>query len=155
MSKLFFECASNFLEFFSNTLLFVIRDTFDPIRDGFEKRIVALPREFRLKRKDVRNVFRGSRRFSADTGSFFLKKSGFENSRFGFGVPISVAKKANARNKLRRMASEWVRIHLSSIISGFDVFVVFKKEALSYTKKEFYKRMEGSFIKAGLLKGRL
>ncbi|OGZ98062.1 MAG: ribonuclease P protein component [Candidatus Sungbacteria bacterium RIFCSPLOWO2_12_FULL_41_11] len=114
---------------------------------------MALPRQFRLKRKDVRNVFMGSRRFSSVIGTFFLKKNGFLFNRFGFAVPVSVSKKSNARNRIKRMAVEWTCAHFREVAGGFDVLVIFKKEVVNLNKKEFYKHLRASFINAGIFKG--
>lgn len=114
---------------------------------------MAFSKKFRLKRKDVRNIFIGSRRFSSAVGTFFLKKNGFLFSRFGFAVPVAVSRKSNIRNKIKRMALERVRINLSDIVAGFDILIIFKKEVVNMTKREFYKQLQESFIKAGIFKG--
>ena len=113
---------------------------------------MALPKQLRLKRKDIKNIFKGSRRFSSAIGTFFLKKNGFLFSRFGFAVPVSVSKKSNIRNKIKRMALERVRISLPNIVGGFDILVIFKKEAANMIKKEFHEQLQESFIRAGLFK---
>ena len=113
---------------------------------------LALPKKFRLKRKDVRNIFSGSRRLSSAIGTFFLKNNGLLFSRFAFAVPVSVSKKSNIRNRIKRMALGRVRINLFNIIAGLDVVVIFKKEAASFTQKEFYQKLQESFLRIGLLK---
>ena len=51
------------------------------------------------------------------------------------------------------MALERVRINLSDIVAGFDILIIFKKEVVNMTKREFYKQLQESFIKAGIFKG--
>lgn len=49
------------------------------------------------------------------------------------------------RNRLRRRAREWVRMHVSSLPEPVDIALFFKKEAAQATKKEFYEDIANMF----------
>ena len=94
-----------------------------------------LPRINRLnKQKDFEAVFS---RGKTKQDSFFVVKAlpnDRELSRFGFIVSARAAKKAVARNLLRRRMSEIIRLNLKKIKNGFDVVLAakFKLAGLGY-----------------------
>lgn len=49
------------------------------------------------------------------------------------------------RNRLRRRAREWVRMHGTSLPEPVDIALFFKKEAVRATKKEFYEDLAHVF----------
>lgn len=65
--------------------------------------------------------------------------------RFAFIAPRSIDKRAVLRNLLRRRTREWVRGHLDGLQKPLDVAVIFKKEAVSATRKNFYEELARVF----------
>lgn len=111
---------------------------------------MALPKKHRLTKKEITLVKKGARRFFCPAGIILLKKNNLSFDRFSFSVSAKAAKKSFLRNKVRRMASEWVRLNLEKN-GGFDVVVFFNKESVSGTKKEFYDNLKDSFVIVKLL----
>jgi len=118
--------------------------------------IMALPRTNRLSASEIRRkkIFH-ARRTHTRIGTIFVKEESGPNPRFAFVVSSKVSKKAVERNKIRRRAAEWVRKRRMDMRVDVFVFVVFKKEAGEFSKKEFYDALEESFRKAGILKDSL
>lgn len=99
-----------------------------------------------LRRKDdFRAIFRGGRRKDSPLFGAVFKKNQLEYPRFAFVAPRSVDKRATARNKLKRMAREWVRKNFSLFTNPVDVVIVFKKEAIKYPRFNFYKELDKIF----------
>lgn len=86
-----------------------------------------LPRENRLPSPDIKSVMRQGRRVNGDGVSLiYRKRDGTQAaSRFAFVVPVSVDKRATARNRLKRLTRESVRLALPHLAPGWDgVFMV-------------------------------
>jgi ribonuclease P protein component len=80
------------------------------------------------KTKDIDRVFKEGK---AVKGHFLLIKhinNGSSTSRFGFMIPIKMAGGAAARNRIKRILSEAIRLNLSKIEKGHDVAIVLKKK---------------------------
>lgn len=103
-----------------------------------------LPRQNRLKKKEIEKVLREGKTFrsvflilkivKADKRG--LTGKGKESvSRFAVIVPIRVAKKAAKRNKLRRQIRESLRKKLQLIKPGWDGVFLSLPEAL---KKDYW-----------------
>lgn len=86
-----------------------------------------LPKENRLPSSQIKIVMRTGRRESAEGLQLIFAQNNLSVSRFAFVVPKSVDKRAVARNRLKRLARESVRLALPSLASGWDgVFMVRK-----------------------------
>lgn len=96
-----------------------------------------LPRVNRLnKQKDFDHIFeRGKTKQDGFLVIRFLPNHQ-KFSRFGLIVSARVAKKAVARNRLRRQLSEVLRLNLSNIKQGFDIVLVAKIKALDIQYRE-------------------
>ncbi|MEK7082523.1 MAG: ribonuclease P protein component [Patescibacteria group bacterium] len=56
-------------------------------------------------------------------------------------VPRAADKRATVRNRLRRRAREWVQREQNLLRTPADAVLVFKKQAASAPRKEFYKEL--------------
>ncbi len=79
------------------------------------------------------------------------KKNNLTNSRFGFVISAKVSKKAVDRNKIRRRASEIIRLNIDNIRSGFDIIFVIKKEACGVEYSELENNILNSLKERNLL----
>jgi ribonuclease P protein component len=75
-----------------------------------------------------------------------------EPSRFGFVVSNKISKRANIRNKIKRILREAVKANLSELKSGFDVIFLVKKAALARQTKDIMDEVSVVFKKADLFK---
>lgn len=96
---------------------------------------MALSAKNRLsKKRDFDTVFKEGK---AVKGSFLFIKI-YENSkqlrRFGFVISSKVSKKAVIRNKIRRELSDFVRLNMDKIRSGYDIIVLIKNGSASIDK---------------------
>lgn len=99
--------------------------------------------------QNFNTVFRKGRRLENSffrTHYFFNKLS---HPRFAFVVPRTTSKLAVVRNRLRRRAREWSRLNLFSNLPPCDVVLVFKKDAVTISKKTFYEELRRAFGKIG------
>ncbi|TEU01915.1 ribonuclease P protein component [Candidatus Woesebacteria bacterium] len=75
-----------------------------------------------------------------------------EPSRFGFIVSNKISKRANIRNKIKRILREAVKANLPELKSGFDVIFLVKKVALARQAKDIMNEVSIVFKKADLFK---
>lgn len=95
--------------------------------------------------KDFRLLFRFGHRRESHCFKLSVLPNNLLFSRFAFIASKAVDKRAVMRNRLRRRAREWVRIHVSSFPEPVDIALFFKKEAKRATKKEFYEDLAHIF----------
>lgn len=105
------------------------------------------------KRADFDRIFR--ERDSYNHSLFYAKniRNGFNYSRFGFVVGVKLFKKANKRNKAKRLMREAVRLNLGKIKSGFDIIIGVKSgeiQQMNCGQVEYL--LMDYFDKRGLLK---
>lgn len=81
-----------------------------------------------------------------------LSRKDKEPSRFGFVVSNKISKKANIRNKIKRILREAVKTNLPKLKSGFDVIFLVKKKALAKQTKDIMDEVPVVFKKANLFK---
>jgi ribonuclease P protein component len=104
------------------------------------------PQKNRLKKKkDFEEVFQ-----SGDTffGRFFLikiKKNELGILRFAFVFPIKIEKKANKRNRTKRVFREATRSLFPLTKEGFDIIFIMKKEAEDKNYEEIRGEIEKVF----------
>jgi len=110
-----------------------------------------LPSAARLKKKkDFDRVFDFGH---ASGGEFFVLKqapNSLSLSRFGFVISTKTAAKAIDRNKLKRQASEIIRLNIKKIKTGFDVVIVFKRFAQGKEYIKLERELISLLIKSGL-----
>jgi ribonuclease P protein component len=75
-----------------------------------------------------------------------------EPSRFGFVISNKISKRANIRNKIKRILREAVKTSLPELKSGFDVIFLVKKVALARQTKDIMNEVSVVFKKADLFK---
>lgn len=87
-----------------------------------------LPKPNRLPSPEIKSLMRMGKRINGDGISLiYRKRDPVGLSRFAFVVPVSVDKRATARNRLKRLTREPVRLALPSLTPGWDgVFMVRK-----------------------------
>ena len=108
---------------------------------------MALPKKNRLKKKkDFEEVFKKGK---AVRGNFlfvrYLKNS-LQFPRFAFVVSSKVSKKAVARNRIRRLLSETVRVKLKNIQST-DIIIIADKKIADTPKEKIIQDTESVLIK--------
>jgi len=81
-----------------------------------------------------------------------LSRKDEEPSRFGFIVSNKISKRANIRNKIKRILREAVKANLPELKSGFDVIFLVKKVALTRQAKDIMNEVSIVFKKADLFK---
>ncbi len=84
-----------------------------------------LPKINRLKnKKDFDRVFKRGKGFKGDFLFLKIIKNNLSVSRFGFVVGRNVAKKATARNIIKRKLRAVVETHLAEMEKGVDAVLV-------------------------------
>ncbi len=110
-----------------------------------------LPRINRLnKQKDFDDIFKRGRTKQDGFLVVRLKPNQQKLSRFGLIVSSRAAKKAVARNRLRRQLGEIVRLNLKKIKAGFDIVLVAKSGLKGVEHKEMEKILLGLLEKLDL-----
>ncbi len=103
------------------------------------------------KQKDFENVFEKGRYFSEDLLSLKAARNDFDYSRFGFIVSNKISKKAVARNRIKRLLRESVRLLYKNIKPGFDGVFISKNKAVGKSFEEMGLCVEKLLKKSGLL----
>jgi ribonuclease P protein component len=110
----------------------------------------VLPKENRLSKKEIRQVFK---RGKVIYGDLFLLKvclNSLNLSRFSIIVPKKVAKKATQRNRIKRLARESLRKKLPKIKPGFDGVFIATSKILEKDYWEIDEEIEKLLNKAGI-----
>ena len=81
-----------------------------------------------------------------------LSRKDKEPSRFGFVISNKISKRANIRNKIKRILREAVKTSLPELKSGFDVIFLVKKVVLLKQTKDIMNEVSVVFKKADLFK---
>lgn len=103
------------------------------------------------KQKDFESVFENGRYFSEDLLSLKAARNDFYYSRFGFIVSNKISKKAVARNRIKRLLRESVRLLHKNIKPGFDGVFICKNKAVGKSFGEIDLCVEKLLKKSGLL----
>ena len=111
-----------------------------------------LPKEHRLRHeKDIKALFaKGKSVFGMYAGIKFGKNSEDE-SRFTVVAGVKISKKAVARNRIKRRYRALLHNHIYDVVSGYDVLVLVKKEAIEATTEELEKDLLKTLTKAKLI----
>jgi len=95
--------------------------------------------------KDFRTLFRFGRRRESRLFRTTVLPNNLLFCRFAFIAAKTVDKRAVVRNRLRRRAREWIRIHLLPPPQSVDIALFFKKDSKQASKKEFYEDLKSLF----------
>jgi len=83
-----------------------------------------LPIENRLKdRRDFGNVYENGRFFSFNGITVRFVANNLPVCRVGFSVGKNFSKSAVARNRVRRLLREAIRLQLATLLPGFDLVI--------------------------------
>lgn len=112
-----------------------------------------LPKTNRLKKKkDFDFIFKKGKGFKSALFVVKMAENKLGAPRFGFIISSKISKKAVDRNKIRRRASEAIRLSLQNIKQGYDVVFIALKAAKTATKGEIEESIVQLLKKGGLLK---
>ena len=112
-----------------------------------------LPKQNRLKKKEVESVFKKGRTYQGDFLILkFCETGAKEFSRFAAVVPMKVSKKAVERNRIKRLVRENLRKRLPQIKPGFDGIFMAMQPSLEKDYWETGEEIEQVLQKAGLVK---
>ncbi len=108
-----------------------------------------LPKHYRfIKGSDFGGVLRGGERVRGDFLDVKVKKTANAYPRVGVLVTRKIAKKATARNKLKRQLRGAVRHYIAGLKGGVDVAVIAREEISGKTFLEI-KTEVGNILKKG------
>ena len=94
---------------------------------------------YRLRlRKDIETVVRRGSRMDTPLLRAVALKNNVGHLRLALVVSRATEKHSVARNRIRRRAREWVRTHPDTMALPFDLVFIFKKQAATLLRKEFY-----------------
>ncbi|MAG12217.1 ribonuclease P protein component, partial [bacterium] len=98
----------------------------------------------KIQRSSFPKTFSGSKTFPSPFFTlrvFFDKKNSTTSSRFSFVVSAKVAKKAVARNTLKRRGYAVIKKNIPNIKSGYICVFFFKKESTRVSFKDLEKEI--------------
>lgn len=78
-------------------------------------------------------------------------KNNLVDSRFAVAAGLKVSKKAVDRNRLKRQVRAIVHDHVNEIVSGYDLLLIVRKEALGKKTKEIEEQLMKTLAKAKML----
>jgi len=110
-----------------------------------------LAKSYRIPSCLIREILRRGQKHTDSGFQLVICKNSSRLSRFAFVVPYSVDKHATARNRLRRLAAESVRLLNNNVLGGFDVIIIVKKKRENATIETVKPVIEGLLKKANLL----
>lgn len=110
-----------------------------------------LPKENRLKEKDVKRVLKDGQAFKEDFLILRIVKNNLNKTRFGFIVSKKLSKKATMRNKIRRRLSNLVKVKMKKLKKGVDGIFIAVPGLETKDFWEIEEAMNKNFSKAKLL----
>jgi len=111
-----------------------------------------LPKQHRLSAStDFKKVFKEGKFAGGNFISLKVKKSGREQSRVGFVVGQKIAKKATARNKIKRQLREAVKDYVKETRGAVDIIVIPNPQIAGKSFSEISGEIRKAFEKAGVL----
>ena len=110
-----------------------------------------LSKPHRIPSSELSTVMRFGKRMQMDTLSLIYARNAISAVRFTFVVSTKIDKRATRRNRMRRLMSESVRLHLHVITPGCDAVFVAKKGLAGLSQTEVEAQVVGALGKAGIL----
>lgn len=111
-----------------------------------------LPKKYRLPlRYELHRIQKEGEVYQFPLFALLVAKSNLNFSRFAFIVSNKIHKKANKRNRIKRLLRESVRSFLPKVKPGFDLVFLAKKRILGEDFQTIQSAVEKSFKKTGLL----
>jgi len=102
--------------------------------------------------RDFKKVYDLGKAYHSKKLVLFVLHTSNSIRRIGFVAGKKVGK-AVKRNKVKRLFREVYRLNKNRLISGIDLVVVAKKDAVEISFKDIEKELMSLFKKAGLIKG--
>lgn len=93
---------------------------------------------------NFRRLFQKGQKIESKFFRLVTGKNSREHSRFAFITSRSLDKRSVVRNRLRRRAREWIRKN-AVLNRPSDTAIIFKKEAVTASKKQFYEELAKIF----------
>ena len=94
---------------------------------------------------DIRLLFMRGKRVDTPLFRMIVRKNHLAYARFLFVTPKTLDKRAVIRNRIRRRAREWIRIHVPIGATNLDIALVFKKAAPSASRAVLYEELSRTF----------
>src|SRR4030042_6608287 len=110
-----------------------------------------LAKSYRIPSYLIRDHLKHGHKYPDSGFQLVISKNNSRLSRFAFIVPYSVDKHATARNRLKRLVSESVRLLYKNVLKGFDVIIIINKQREYATIESVMPVIENIFKKANLL----
>jgi ribonuclease P protein component len=85
---------------------------------------MALPKELRLEREEIREILKNGKKAKIKFLVFQFRESNLKNSKFAIMVSLKVSKKAVVRNKIRRRISEILREIAKKLKKQLEIVVI-------------------------------
>lgn len=112
-----------------------------------------LAKQYRLRKtNDFKSVFKKGRGVQKDGVLVRVKPAEKSQPRIGIIVSKKVAKKAVARNRIRRVLAEAIRLHLGDMKKNVDVVVVALPDFKAKKTPQAAKTLYDLFKQTSLLK---
>ena len=106
------------------------------------------PKHRLLRRNDFAKVFSGGIRLNTQVVTIVVRPNGADHPRLGLAVPRRVARRAVARNRLKRRIRESFRHHAERLV-GLDVVVLVRPGAEKMDSKRFGGQLARQWERAG------
>ncbi|MDP3769432.1 MAG: ribonuclease P protein component [bacterium] len=95
--------------------------------------------------KDFKTLFRFGRYRESLLFKMVIHPNSLSFTRIAFIAPKTVDKRAVIRNRLRRQAREWIRVHVPLPSRPLDIALTFKKSAAGAERNVFYEDIASLF----------
>ncbi len=102
--------------------------------------------------QDIKKVFAKGKGVYDDLCGIKFIRNGLEETRFAIVVGVKVAKKAVARNRLKRQIRAILANNSKNIITGFDVVILTRTPAIGKKASEIRTHLLRALEKGKLLK---
>lgn len=106
------------------------------------------PKHRLRRRNDFAKVFSGGIRLNTQVVTIVVRPNGADHPRLGLAVPRRVARRAVARNRLKRRIRESFRHHAERLV-GLDVVVLVRPGAEKMDSKRFGGLLARQWERAG------
>jgi len=115
-----------------------------------------LKKIYRLRKKnDFDRVSKKGQTIYAPVFLIKFMKNNLSMSRFGLIVSNKVSKKATQRNLIKRRFSEFIRLNIKSIKSGYDFIIILSPKIINTKGKILDYQKIGELLRLALAKAKL
>jgi ribonuclease P protein component len=116
---------------------------------SIEERATFRKAERISRRKEFLEIYRKGKRLDTRNFTLILSRNNTGGNRLGISIGKKAAKKAVARNRIKRLLREYFRLNKGRLPSSTDVVIIVRKDVSSRSYRDIFAELEGLLKEGG------